>query len=412
MNKQKDFVYTIGERIIDNYRNLEIIDVKQENDIIYYNICCHQCGFDGQQHIPIYRNKSKQIKEKFWISQTSLKDGVGCPCCGKKQMVVVRNINDLYTTHPHIANLLVNKDDGFKYTYGSIDKVKIKCPYCESEFLKSITKLTSRGFRCTVCGDNIPIGEKIIYNFLLFYTDDVEKEKVFEWNPSKRYDFYSKKHNLICEVFGSQHYRPEFERIHHLNIRRTYLEEQENDINKESVAKENGIGHYIIINSSSANLDIIKNNIINSEFVNIFDLSICDWNVILKKSLKSNIIKTCELFNQGITSTNILGELIGVNRTTIVNYLKQGSVIGLCDYQPSHYNENAVKSANKARMRKVICVTNGLIFESCAEAKRYYNVNVDISSYCNGKKKIMTTSDGQKLQWMYYDDYINRLIDK
>lgn len=63
-------------------------------------------------------------------------------------------------------------------------------------------------------------------------------------------------------------------------------------------------------------------------------------------------------------------------------------------------------------MRKVICVTNGLIFESCAEAKRYYNVNVDISSYCNGKKKIMTTSDGKKLQWMYYDDYINRLIDK
>lgn len=44
----------------------------------------------------------------------------GCPVCANK--VIIKGINDLWTTHPHIAKLLTNEEDGYNVTFGSAKK--------------------------------------------------------------------------------------------------------------------------------------------------------------------------------------------------------------------------------------------------------------------------------------------------
>ena len=64
-------------------------------------------------------------------------------------------------------------------------------------------------------------------------------------------------------------------------------------------------------------------------------------------------------------------------------------------------------------MASVICLTTNKVFDTITEAAKYYNIEnlrSHISSFCNGNKKnfkyIGKLSDGTKLQWMYYEDYI------
>ena len=55
---------------------------------------------------------------------------IGCGCCNGK--VVVKGINDMWTTNPELAKLLVNPDDGYKYTSTSGKKVDWRCPICNT----------------------------------------------------------------------------------------------------------------------------------------------------------------------------------------------------------------------------------------------------------------------------------------
>ena len=41
----------------------------------------------------------------------------GCPVCTNR--VIVRGINDLWTTHPHIAKLLTNQNEGYEIVAGT-----------------------------------------------------------------------------------------------------------------------------------------------------------------------------------------------------------------------------------------------------------------------------------------------------
>ena len=66
-------------------------------------------------------------------------------------------------------------------------------------------------------------------------------------------------------------------------------------------------------------------------------------------------------------------------------------------------------NANKhKRYKKVICITTNKIFDSIANASRFYSINSsDISRCCRGK--IHTSgklSDNTPLKWMYYDKFL------
>ena len=72
--------------------------------------------------------------------------------------------------------------------------------------------------------------------------------------------------------------------------------QQENDKNKYELAINNGIkpSNYIVIDCRYSDLDFIKNNIINSRFNKIFDLSNIDWLKIGQDSEKSIVKEVCD----------------------------------------------------------------------------------------------------------------------
>ena len=64
---------------------------------------------------------------------------------------------------------------------------------------------------------------------------------------------------------------------------------------------------------------------------------------------------------------------------------------------------------NHYRAKKIICTTTNEVFDTITEAvEKYPSTNSsNITSVCKGKRKSAgKLSDGTKLKWMYYDDYI------
>ena len=61
----------------------------------------------------------------------------------------------------------------------------------------------------------------------------------------------------------------------------------------------------------------------------------------------------------------------------------------------------------KSRGRQVICLTTGEIFNSIAQAKQKYKGSIDRA--CQGKQKTagVHPETGEKLRWMYYDEYLS-----
>lgn len=71
---------------------------------------------------------------------------------------------------------------------------------------------------------------------------------------------------------------------------------------------------------------------------------------------------------------------------------------------------NIVNTQNK-RYKKVICITTKEIFDSIELATRKYNIyGCGVGDCCIGKQKTAgKSSDNTPLQWMYYDNYLQKL---
>ena len=129
--------------------------------------------------------------------------------------------------------------------------------------------------------------ERLMNSLLTLLKVDFAREQTFEWSTNvkddkghistKRYDFYIPSVSAIIEVHGAQHYEGGFEYLGG----RTLEEEQANDLQKEYIAKENGIKHYIVINALSSTLSFIKESIMsNKDFNLLFDIKKIDWNEV------------------------------------------------------------------------------------------------------------------------------------
>lgn len=73
--------------------------------------------------------------------------------------------------------------------------------------------------------------------------------------------------------------------------------------------------------------------------------------------------------------------------------------------------ETKKKISENAKAMKVICVTTGEIFEKIRIASEKYNIaSTHISAVCRGKRKSAGKhpETGEKLVWMYLDDYIKQ----
>jgi DNA-directed RNA polymerase subunit RPC12/RpoP len=312
-----------------------------------------------------------------------------CPYCGNRVLIVGHT--DLWTTIPNIAKLLLNPKDGYKYTKGSDVKLDWKCPDCNTIIRgKNIHNTISNGLSCPICNDGLSFGHKYVCALLEELGINYINEMSFNWSCDRRYDLYLIDLNSIIEVHGCQHYKE-------ISRGRSLEEEQENDQFKEHLANKNNISKYIVIDCREDDYEWQTSSIINS-LSNIFDLSDIDFKMVYNNSLKSYVLKVCELWNSNFKVSEI-SNILKISDVTVQRYLAKGTLADICNYR-------GVEEKNI----KVVCLNTGEVFENLNLAGERYNIDPNgISFVCAGKRNRKTAGkleDGTKLTWQYYENYI------
>ena len=330
---------------------------------------------------------------------------------GGKQSLNCNKCNTIKLTHPESVKYLVNIDDADKYSYGSIKELPMRCPDCGYEKEIAINKLTNHGFSCPKCSDGVPYSEKFLFNFLeqlkVNFIPQLSKRTI-KWCNNYRYDNYIKGINCIIETHGIQHYEDSN------NNWATLEETQDNDFDKEWLARLNKIKNYIILDCRKSELEWIKNSIMKSRLPILlgFKESDIDW-LKCHEAGSINLVKTvCDMWKGGIKTISRLAKLFKLNKTTIKKYLKQGAELSWCDYNFEQQKADNLKTKYEKISKKVICLTTGEVFNSLTDASRYYKIdNSSLSKCC--KNKILSTGThpetNKPLRWMYYNVYILKL---
>lgn len=311
-----------------------------------------------------------------------------CPFCSGR--LPIKGVNDLWTTHPELAKLLKNPEDGYNVSYGSGKKVWWICSNCGEELLKTVCNVVNKGLACNNCSDMFSFPNRFMNNLLRYIGIEFQPEYIIK-GRNYRYDFYISSLSCIIEMHGRQHYE-EWARTNKL-----LAEIQENDKNKYEWAIKNGIKKYIVIDSRNSNASFIKNNILNSELVQMVSLENVDWNVVAENSFKSVMHTIADLYTSGYKIPNIAEEL-RVSTSTVTKWLHKATDLGLCEYIPDKGFLND--------KRKVICVNTKEVFESIMDASRKYNESFqNISAVCQKKRKYAGMIDEQPLVWRYSEEY-------
>lgn len=341
------------------------------------------------------KNSSKKVWffcQKNYYHKSSLKscadfiNGIkrssGCKYCRNND---THKLDSIGYKFPDLAKMIVGDIDISSISPQSNEKYHLKCPDCGhiSKHKVQICNLVNQGYSCKLCGDGIFTPEKFMYNILLNLGIDFHNRIAFKWSNNKIYDFYIPSLNIIIETHGGQHY---FDRT---SFKSTNLkEQQENDNYKYNLAikyipKEN----YYVIDCRSSDFDFLKSNVVKT-LNNILDFSNVDWNLVWKNSQKSFAKISWDLWNSGLkNSMNIANEL-KLSRHTIIKYLKNGTKLGFCDYNPK---EEMRKSAltNACNNQKLKCtLPNSEIKYFNSIAKLLKDFNISRKSY----KKIMANN--------------------
>ena len=368
MAKRQDFVYSIGDIVkTGNGNSIEILDtlrIKRKTRKCTEKFYKFKCLVDG------YIGK---IREYELINK-----GANCQVCSNR--IVVKDINSIYKTHNHLVKYFKNIEDSYIYSYCSNKSVKLKCPYCGS--------------------DKISYPEKFIKTLLFQLNINFETEYSPDWIKPKRYDFYLPDYTLIIEMDGGFHY------TYNNRSGQTAEKSKEIDNYKDKLAYEHGLCIIRIDCNYEHNdrFEYIKNNVLNSELINIFDLNNINWNVVEEKS-EDNIIKNVCCKWKDIKDTKLLSEIFKINRSTVIDYLKRGSKIGWCDYNPKEWTKIAKWNPNKLG-DGVICLNNNVKFKSISECS---TKSLDLFGINISKQTIMRVCKGIKSD---YKGYVFKYIDK
>ena len=380
--KTSEYKYQVGDVI--NHKN---------SDMVILNKIRVKHGTD--KHEKGYEIQCKTCGDISSKSEIHLKNGHGCGICSNQK--IEKDINSIHATDPWIEEHLVDKEDAYKYTCGSTtSKIWFKCLNCG--YIKKMTPYDfyKYGIGCKRCGDGVSYPSKIMFNVLVQLDIAFIAEKSdFYWleNYNYRYDFYLPDSNILIEVDGLQHKKEStFTTI-------TLEEQQRIDKEKNNLAKENGF-LMIRIDCAKSELDFIRNNILKSELANRFDLSKIYWLNCHKYAVSSRVREACDLWNSGIHSTQKIADIMKIKTFgCICKYLKQGAMLGWCNYD-SRDVMNKIGSKNGRNnglkcSKKVICLETGQIFNSTKECSRmseeYLGVFIyqgNISASCRlGRKR-------------------------
>ena len=379
----------------DNNLNVDKNGIKiKPEDIIYSSNGLDRkgCWFKCLDH-PEHESELKSI----YGFTSDRKGSLNCNQC-----------NSILTIYPNLVIYLINNEDKHLAIRAG-RTIQVRCPNCGFEKSMKVYTLTGQGMSCR-CGDKKPYPEKFMYSFLHQLKEDFITEltkTTFSWCKNYRYDNYINNVNCIIETHGKQHYEETTGKWGSLKDR------QQNDIDKEQLAKEKGIEHYIIINCRKSEMDWIKNSIMNSKLPKLlnFNEEDIDWLKCHEHAITSNIVKmTCNLWNKGITTSEMM-PIFKMGKSAIIRYLKQGNKLGWCNYDSEVEIKNNLTAMSENNCKQVICLTTKEVFNSLIEAGLKYNIKaMRIGACCSKNNKTKTAGEHpntkKRLIWMYYDEYL------
>lgn len=407
------WLYDVGDSFVSQTSTRKIDIVITDKRVRYIDRINH--GKESVERKKAYGYRCNICNDNDWIYESSLKNGGGCKCCSGRKVVV--GINDFGTIKPNLVKYLDNPEDAKIYTINSSKLVPCHCPYCGDKKNKTVISLSKQGFGTCLCSNTLSYPERFFCSFLnqlgIEYIRQLNKS-TFSWCENYYYDFYISKYNMIIETHGRQHYTgwnfPSDSNT------RTLEEEQENDANKLNVAVDNGIDKYIVIDCRNSELDWIKKSIIESELPDIFGFKSTDvdWFKCEDDALKHTIVyDVCNYWNEHKYEYMIatkMGEIFDRDRAVITQYLKKGSAIGICDYDPKTSLKNS-KSRARIKDEDVRCISEywmshyneGITTETLAKVfeidrntiARYLKIGAE-KGYCNYDSNVELAKSASK----------------
>lgn len=363
--------------------------------------------------------KCKECKTVFSriANNVTSRKTVCCPVCDSKKVsnIIIKGVNDLWTTRPDIAKLLKNPEDGYNIRETSGREYDFKCPDCGRTLNKIVRNVSTYGLSCNFCGDHYSYPNRFMYNILNEL--DVNFEPEFTIKPYKyRYDFMFRKdgNKYLIEMDGAYGHGERDTKS------RTVDEQIEIDQNKNRIALENG---YILIRIDCKYIgDIdkffyVSNNILKSELSTLFDISDDVLNRANELSHKSVVSQFAEIWNGGITDYDYYYKKFRCDRHFIRDKLVLCSQLGLIkENEQEIYRITKINAGVKTSVTKgqpVMCNETGEVYHSIAHAQK--ETGFFIGNYFNKNRKDEYAGllpDGTKLTWTkiskeQYNEIIN-----
>lgn len=231
------------------------------------------------------------------------------------------------------------------------DLGKCRCKYCNSIVEKTrMAWMNANAKGCSFCSDGISYPNKFIRTFISqLPIESYCYEYSAEWTKTKKYDVFFICDNLeyVVEMDGIQHFRDSEWSL--------FETQNKNDLEKDKLARDNNVT-MIRIDARLSELDYIKNNILNSKFANLFDLTEIDWIKCHKNAVSSLVVEVSKYYeenNHPLTSE--VSEHFHIPGNRILSYLKQGTELGICNYSKSEmFSKSIEKSLETKKERSPI----------------------------------------------------------
>lgn len=400
--KTNDYVYEVGQELENKFGKFIVKDryMKKRSASVNFNTRLYLCVCQNED------------ATEFELSNQQIKNGCGCPKCGRSRVIPGHSFYDEY---PELHIYLENPNDARKYCPMSSKKILCRCPYCRATKKVAIGSLAQNGFSCSNCSDGISYPNKFIQNLLDSLNVAHDQERVFDWSDNKIYDQYLEQHNCIIENHGAQHYRGDINTQFPLN---SLEKQQKNDQYKYQLAINNGIEHYIILNCSHSTLSWMKQEIMSSELPILLDFceSDIDWETIHNQCCTSKIRQAWEYWNN-LVPTSVIANILRVSETSIRSYIRKGIECGKClgmskkdkDYvTPSQRNNNYTNG----QMKPIYNVTDDIYFASKKECADYHsdlfnsaNSAYNLYAFINNGKNFK----GKKFIYISKNEFNNKL---
>ena len=354
---------------------------------------------------------------KWSTAPSNVLNGTGCPFCFKESKIYLSGgKQNLWETHPEIAKLLQNPDDGYKYSYGSGVKVNFICPDCGNLITKKILDVTHYGLVCKKCSKNYSYPNKFMSYILDQLGVDYIAEYYDDWTMGKYYDFYFELNNkkYIVEMDGTFHYK---------NIYNCLQKNIKNDKFKDSLALNNNVDLIRIdcnYDDIRNRFDYIKNNVISSKLNNLFDFSIVNFIECDKNASISTLKQLTQLWNDGLQDLDSLSQILKLRKDAVSKHIKNAAKLGLlCDdldmaTQKIKVNgyKNCAKLTKENNGCKIMCNETGEVYPNISSAVRQYNTKMIYKYFYGECKYAGKLQDGTKLTWSKIsEEQYNKIIN-